>query len=192
MAPPSECSLSHISPSLLWGFLVFSARAMLALQALYLATAIPSVRLSVRPSVRPSVCLSVTRRYCVKTTARSTVQFARWIAKCVWFCRNQKIFSRVNPFPLKFWLQVTYSLLKAASFDAFCPSESYGEESYWRMTFPVFTARRNARIASAVVAYGNSVCLFVCPSVCLSHAGIVSKRRHVARCSLHCQIAKCV
>ena len=33
-----------------------------------LATAIPSVRLS--------VCLSVTRRYCVKTTARSTVQFA--------------------------------------------------------------------------------------------------------------------
>jgi len=28
------------------------------------------------PSVRPSVRLSVTRRYCVKTTARSTVQFA--------------------------------------------------------------------------------------------------------------------
>jgi len=25
----------------------------------------------------PSVCPSVTRRYCVKTTARSTVQFAR-------------------------------------------------------------------------------------------------------------------
>ena len=38
-----------------------------------------------------------------------------------------------------------------------------------------------------------SVCLSVCPSVCPSaHAGIVSKRRHVARCSLHCQIAKCV
>ena len=45
-----------------------TARAMLALQALYcLATASPSVR----PSVRPSV----TRRYCVKTTAHSTVQF---------------------------------------------------------------------------------------------------------------------
>ena len=29
-------------------------------------------------------------------------------------------------------------------------------------------------------------------SVCLSHAGILSKRLHVARCSLHCQIAKCV
>ena len=37
-----------------------------------LATAIPSVR----PSVRLSVCLSVARRYCVKTTARSMVQFA--------------------------------------------------------------------------------------------------------------------
>jgi len=57
---------------------LFTARAMLALQALYrlLATAIPSVRLYVCPSVRPSVRLSVTRRYCVKTTARSTVQFA--------------------------------------------------------------------------------------------------------------------
>jgi len=28
------------------------------------------------PSVCPSVCPSVTRRYCVKTTAHSTVQFA--------------------------------------------------------------------------------------------------------------------
>jgi len=37
-----------------------------------LATAIPSVRLSVRLSVRPSV----TRRYCVKTTARSTMLFS--------------------------------------------------------------------------------------------------------------------
>jgi len=37
-------------------------------------------------------------------------------------------------------------------------------------------------------SYSNSVRL----SVCLSHAGIVSKRLHVARCSLHCQIAKCV
>jgi len=37
-----------------------------------LATAIPSVP----PYVCPSVRLSVTRRYCVKTTAHSTVQFA--------------------------------------------------------------------------------------------------------------------
>ena len=33
-------------------------------------------RNAIANSVCPSVCLSVTRRYCVKTTARSTVQFA--------------------------------------------------------------------------------------------------------------------
>jgi len=49
----------------------------------------------------------------------------------------------------------------------------------------VFTARR---IASAVLATAlPSVCLSVCLSVRLSHAGIVSKRRHVAQCSLHCR-----
>jgi len=49
------------------------------------------------------------------------------------------------------------------------------------------TARRNARIVSAVLA---TAIPSVRPSVCPSHAGIVSKRRHVARCSLHCWIAK--
>jgi len=53
----------------------------------------------------------------------------------------------------------------------------------------VFTARRNARIPSAVLA---TAIPSVCPSVRPSHAGIVSKRRHVARCSLDCRIAKCV
>jgi len=57
----------------------------------------------------------------------------------------------------------------------------------------IFTVRRNVRIASIVLATAiPSVCPSVRPSVCLSHAGIVSKRPHVARCSLHCQIAKCV
>ena len=54
---------------------------------------------------------------------------------------------------------------------------------------PGFTASRHARIASAVL---STAIPSVRPSVRLSHAGIVSKRRHVARCSLHCQIAKCV
>ena len=40
--------------------------------------------------------------------------------------------------------------------------------------------------------YSNSVCLSVRPSVRPTRADIVSKRRHVARCSLHCSIAKCV
>jgi len=52
-----------------------------------------------------------------------------------------------------------------------------------------FYSPRNARIASAVLATAiPSVCL----SVRRSHAGIVSKRRHVARCSFHHWIAKCV
>jgi len=79
-----------------------------------------SVRPSVRLSVCLSVCLSVTRRYCVKTTAHSTVQFATLDSKMCLVCRNQKIFPRDDPFPLKFWLKVTYPLLKAASFDTFC------------------------------------------------------------------------
>jgi len=41
-------------------------------------------------------------------------------------------------------------------------------------------------------SYGNSVRPSVCLSVRPSHAGIVSKQRHVGQCSLHCQIAKCV
>jgi len=43
---------------------VFTARRI---ASAVLATAIPSVRLS--------VCPPITRRYCVKTTARSTMQF---------------------------------------------------------------------------------------------------------------------
>jgi len=56
----------HVFSSLvLNGF--YSARNARIASAV-LATAIPSVR--------PSVCPSVTRRYCVKTTARSTMQFS--------------------------------------------------------------------------------------------------------------------
>ena len=74
-----------------------------------LATAIPSVR------------LSVTRRYCVKTTARSTVQFAPLDSKMCLVLNKPKNIPEGRPlFPLKFWLQVTYPFLKAASFDTFC------------------------------------------------------------------------
>ena len=48
--------------------IIFTARRNARIASAVLATAIPSVR----PSVSPSVCLSVTRRYCVKTTAHST------------------------------------------------------------------------------------------------------------------------
>ena len=49
-----------------------------------------------------------------------------------------------------------------------------------------FYSARNARIASAVLA---TAIPSVRPSVRPSHTGIVSKRRHVARCSLHRLIA---
>jgi len=51
---------------------VITARRNARIASAVLAIAIPSVYLSVCLSVRPSV----TRRNCVKTTARSTVQFA--------------------------------------------------------------------------------------------------------------------
>ena len=60
------------------------------------------------PSVRPSTCLSVTRRYCVKTTARSTVQFSPLDSKmCLVLYKPQNI-PQGRPLPLKFWLKVTY------------------------------------------------------------------------------------
>ena len=42
------------------------------------------------------------------------------IAKCVQFCRNQKVLLRDDPFRLKAWLKLTYPLLIAASLDTFC------------------------------------------------------------------------
>jgi len=67
--------------------------------------------------------------------------------------------------------------------------------SFPGFSIAIITARGNAHIASAVLAIAIPsvcLCLSLCLTVRLSHAGIVSKRRHVARCSLHCRIAKCV
>ena len=80
-------------------------------------------------------------------------------------------------------------------------SDSKISQQYCPLTFTTclmknnshFYSARNARIASAVLATAiPSVRLSVRLSVRPSHAGIVSKRRHVARCSLHRWIAKCV
>jgi len=73
----------------------------------------------------------------------------------------------------------------------------------WQLTHAITHTRPNVKTARTCrfysapqcshckrcTSYGNSVRLSVRLS---AHAGIVSKRRHVARCSLHCQIAKCV
>ena len=57
-----------------------------------------------------------------------------------------------------------------------------------RLVLPVscvrFLQRAQCSHCKRCISYGNSVRL--------SHAGIVSKRRHVARCRLHRWIAKCV
>ena len=50
-------------------------------------------------SVRLSVCPSVTRRYCVKTTARSTVQFAPLDSKMCLVLYKPKNIPRDDPFP---------------------------------------------------------------------------------------------
>ena len=54
---------------------------------------------SVRLSVCPSVCLSVTRRYCVKTTERSTVQFALLDSKMCLFVETKKYSTGTTPSP---------------------------------------------------------------------------------------------
>jgi len=56
--------------------------------------------------------------------------------------------------------------------------------------FSRFYTRRNARIASAVLATAiPSVCLSARLSLRLSHAGIFSKQLHVGQCSATVQFA---
>ena len=73
------------------------------------------------PSVCPSVRPSVTRRYCVKTTARSTVQFALSDSKmCHSFAETKKYSPGTTTSPEILAPSDLYPLLKAASFDTFC------------------------------------------------------------------------
>jgi len=87
--------------------LVFTVRRNARIASAVLATAVPSVCLSHAGIVSK-------RRHVARYSLHCL------IAKCVYFCRNQKVFPRDDPFPLKIWLEVTYPLLKAASFDTFC------------------------------------------------------------------------
>ena len=70
----------------------YSAPAMLALQALY------SLR-QFRSSVHLSIHLPVTRRYCVKTTTRSTVQFALSDREMSNFLDTKKYSRGMTPSP---------------------------------------------------------------------------------------------
>ena len=75
--------------------LIFTACRNARIASAVLAMAIPSVR------------LSVTRRYCVKTTACSTMQFALSDSKMCLVLSKPKQCSQGRPLPLKSWLQVT-------------------------------------------------------------------------------------
>jgi len=75
----------------------YSARNCIA--SAVLATAIPSVCLSVCLSVCPSVRPSATRRYCVKTTARSTMQFPPLDSKMCLVLYKPKNIRQGRPLP---------------------------------------------------------------------------------------------
>jgi len=75
--------------------LVFTARRNARIASAVLATAIPSVCLSVCLSVRPSV----TRRYRVKTTAHSTVQFGLLDSKMCQVLQKPKNIPQGRPLP---------------------------------------------------------------------------------------------
>jgi len=62
-------------------------------------------------------------------------------------------------------------------------------EDMWRRYWCLTSFLQRAQLhCKRCISYGNSVRT----SVCLSHAGIVSKRRHAPRCSFHRWIGKCV
>jgi len=73
---------------------------------------------------------------------------------------------------------------------------NYSRQKCQQCTFLQRAAMLAASHCKRCTSYGNSVCLSVRlsvpPAVRPSQAGIVSKRRHVAWCSLHCRIAKCI
>ena len=106
-------------------------------------------------------------------------------------------------FPPNFALIVVYycrcgakNRRKAASFGIW--PTNHGQILYDRVdtrcipSCQFFTAHAMLALQALYISYSNSVCQSVRPSVRPSHTGIVSKRRHVARCSLHRCIAECV
>jgi len=77
-------------------------------------------------SICLSVRLSITRRYCVKTTACSTVQFALSDSKMCLVLQKLKNIPQGRPNPLKSWLELTYPLLIAARHCLPCSASTWG------------------------------------------------------------------
>ena len=81
ISEPTSC-LHHLLPDPREHSIIFTARRNARIAIAVLATAIPSV------------CPSVTRRYCVETTARSTVQFTLSDSKMCLVFEKLKKYSR--------------------------------------------------------------------------------------------------
>ena len=146
----------------------------------------------------PSGCLSVTCQYCIKTAEHLTMQLmphGSTGTMCFLLPETQRLppcsqcssSDDSNDSSLQHHGCCLSLCLESSHCSGKAMSSQYSIISF-------FTAR--AMYCKRCISYGNSVCLSVRPSVRLSvrpsHAGIVSKRRHVARCSLHRWIAKCV
>jgi len=84
----------------------------------------------------PSVCPSATRRYCVKTTARSTVQFALSDSKMCLVFEKLKNIPEGWPLFLKSWLKLTHPS-KSSELWQFLPCSASTErasEKSWILT----------------------------------------------------------
>jgi len=66
---------------------------------IFTACRIARIASAVLATAIPSVCLSVTRRYCVKTTAGSTVQFALSEQNVSSFVETKKYSPGMTPSP---------------------------------------------------------------------------------------------
>jgi len=86
----SNTTLSPLHLDVNWS--VFTARRIASAE---LAMAIPSFR--------PSICPSVTRRYYVKTTAHSTMQFALSDSKMSLVLSKPKNIPQARPLPPEIW-----------------------------------------------------------------------------------------
>jgi len=99
--PRAALALARIIPL----GLVITTRAMLALQQ-QCEHCYSNVLATPIPSVCPSVRLSVTRRYCVKTAARSTVQFAPLDSKMCPVLYKPKNIPQGRPLPPEILAQI--------------------------------------------------------------------------------------
>jgi len=138
---------------------------------------------------RLSLCNVFSAHYCVHRIQRTSDTRPSCFVKPVLYPRGNQNSEHKCSWKVKIFL-VTYNLLLLTKRDnATHPDKSNDVyEKVNASSSPNFYSAPQCSHCKRCTSYGNSVRL----SVWLSLAGIVSKRLHVARCSLHYQIPKCV